>query len=420
MVLVLKTPQPGWPTHQIWYQLRPDQFQILAAWQFPSLGKILLAHYTKYVFSSLWPTLQISQYLPQCASKPIPEPHNQLPGAQKKLFQVIKALTFTNNSCKTWRDNPAPTEPGMLSILSSIIRCFVKATETHHRHQQEEAPHQSAPWWNLLSIRPQLLIPNWSSHCLQENHLSKVHREGCTCRTGTWSRCPPGPLTHKVQIIRTRSLQDDYWHEKVLSWLHQAERETFCCFRGRRPNILKTIQPPFCYWQADIFGPILAHQNVVQLKRWVHLEILHNYSSQSITRGFRRTFSLRGTPCIISRLDIVKAGKDLINTEMRVISSLYIKFESIEFRVNLPKHQAWDGAVERNIGSINKLNNQPLILGALFRITLQPCTSGVPGIQNFIDLLDRSSKKGVMVDKFKINIKFILIWHDWSNIICAP
>jgi len=141
----------------------------------------------------------------------------------------------------------------------------------------------------------------------------------------------------------------------------------------------------------------------------VHLEILHNYSSQSITRGFRRTFSLRGTPCIISRLDIVKAGKDLINTEMRVISSLYIKFESIEFRVNLPKHQAWDGAVERNIGSINKLNNQPLILGALFRITLQPCTSGVPGIQNFIDLLDRSSKKGVMVDKFKVNIKFILI-----------
>ena len=105
----------------------------LAAWQFPSLGKILLAHYTKYVFSSLWHTFQISQYLPHCAGKPIPGPHNQLLGAQKKLFQKIKALTFINNSCKTWRANPAPTETWnavKTSILSSIIRCYVKATET--------------------------------------------------------------------------------------------------------------------------------------------------------------------------------------------------------------------------------------------------------------------------------------------------
>ena len=130
--------------------------------------------------------------------------------------------------------------------------------------------------------------------------------------------------------------------------------------------------------------------------RSVHLEILHHYSSQSITRGFRRIFALRGTPQIIwidSRLNIVKAGKDLINTEMKVIASLNIKFESIEFRVTLPKHHAGTGALERIIGSIkntvsksissphqlkmdeeellswihlviNKINNCPLILGA--------------------------------------------------------
>ena len=136
----------------------------------------------------------------------------------------------------------------------------------------------------------------------------------------------------------------------------------------------------------------------------VHLEILHNYRAQSITRGFNRAFALRGTPHIIwidAGLNIVKAGKDLVNTEMKVISNLNLKFTSIEFRVTLPKHHAGIGAVERIIGSImntviksltgphqlimddeelltwthgviEKLNNRPLILGAPLGITLTP------------------------------------------------
>ena len=124
----------------------------------------------------------------------------------------------------------------------------------------------------------------------------------------------------------------------------------------------------------------------------------------SITRGFRRTFALRGTPQIIwidSRLNIVKAGKDLINTEMKVILSLNLKFTPIKFRVTLPKHHTGIGAVERIIGSIkntvsksisgphqikmddeklltwlhlviNKINNRPLILEVPLGITLPP------------------------------------------------
>ena len=81
---------------------------------------------------------------------------------------------------------------------------------------------------------------------------------------------------------------------------------------------------------------------------------------------------------------------------MKVISSLNLKFESIKFRVTLPKHHAGIGAVERRntvrksvsgpqqlamddkellIWShmvINKLNNRPLILGAPLGITLTP------------------------------------------------
>lgn len=81
----------------------------------------------------------------------------------------------------------------------------------------------------------------------------------------------------------------------------------------------------------------------------MHLEILQNYSSQSITRGYRRTVALRVTPRIIwidSGFNIVKPGKNLINTVLKVISSLNIKFKSIEFRVTLPKHHAGIGAVE--------------------------------------------------------------------------
>ena len=86
---------------------------------------------------------------------------------------------------------------------------------------------------------------------------------------------------------------------------------------------------------------------------------------------------------------------------MKVISNLYLKFTSIEFRVTLPKHHASIGGVERTIGSIKntvsksldgphqlimvdkelltwthgvieKLNNQPLILRALLGIPLTP------------------------------------------------
>ena len=51
---------------------------------------------------------------------------------------------------------------------------------------------------------------------------------------------------------------------------------------------------------------------------------------------------------IDSGLNIVKAGKDLINTKIKVILDLNIKFESIEFRVTLPKHHTGIGAVEES------------------------------------------------------------------------
>ena len=195
----------------------------------------------------------------------------------------------------------------------------------------------------------------------------------------------------------------------------RLNRKPFSTFEDDMPDLVRTIQPPFSYCQADIFGPVLAYTNGNPMKRWVlvnlcltsravHLELLHSYSAVSITRGFRRTFALRGIPRIIwidAGLNIVKAGKDLSQTEVKVISDLNIKFASIEFRATLPKHHEGIGAVERVIGIIKntaskavigpnqlkmddeelhtymnmvteKVNDRPLILGAPQGITITP------------------------------------------------
>ena len=75
--------------------------------------------------------------------------------------------------------------------------------------------------------------------------------------------------------------------------------------------------------------------------RAVHLELLHSYNAKSISRGFRRTFALRGIPRIIwidAGLNITRSGKDIKQSEQKIISALDLKFSAIEFRVTLPKH----------------------------------------------------------------------------------
>ena len=120
----------------------------------------------------------------------------------------------------------------------------------------------------------------------------------------------------------------------------KLNKTSFSAVEGDMPDILKSIHLPFSYCQADLFGPIFAHNNQNPTKRWVlvilclsscavHLEILHNYSALSISSGFRRTFTLQGTPRVIwidTRLNIVKSGKDLMQSEVKVVSELNLKF----------------------------------------------------------------------------------------------
>ena len=287
----------------------------------------------------------------------------------QSLSKVIKALTFIHKSCRTWRANPNPVTTWntvKTSISSSVIRCFARATEII-----------------IATNKMKHLVVQSLEGVYYASDLSSRSRIGVSliCRKTILDKCivnnAHAELGHGRDVLQVLShIQTKFFIpgvQKMITNLKKScpgciklNKKPFSAFEAEVPDVLKTIQPPFSYFQADIFGPILAHQDGRQLKRWVldvlclssrrvHLEILHNYSAQSITRGFRRTFALRGTPQIIwidAGLNIVKAGKDLINTEMKVISSLNLKFESIEFRVTLPKHHAGIGVVERIIGSI--------------------------------------------------------------------
>ena len=43
----------------------------------------------------------------------------------------------------------------------------------------------------------------------------------------------------------------------------------FAAFEADVHDVLKSIQPPFSYCQADIFGPVLAHKDGTKTKRWI-------------------------------------------------------------------------------------------------------------------------------------------------------
>ena len=148
-------------------------------------------------------------------------------------------------------------------------------------------------------------------------------------------------------------------------------------------DILKSIQLPFSYCQADLFSPIFAYNSSNPSKHWVlvvhcvswHGVHLDSYSAQSISRGFQRTFALQGIPRVIwidAGLNKVKSGKDLMQSEVKVVSELNLKFSEIKFKVTLPKHHEGIGAVECVIGVIKNIVSKS-IAGP------EPCQDGQGG-----------------------------------------
>ena len=338
----------------------------------------------------------------------------------QSLSKVLRASTLLHKVCRTWRAKTQPNPQSTWSkikdsILSSVVQCFVRSTEviinSNKMKQLVIQKVEGVYYVSDRSFRSRIGVPLICKLTILAKCI--VNDAHSTLGHGRDILQVISHIQAKFYIPSVRRLVTDL--KKSCPGCIKLNNKPFSAFEADVPNVLKSVQPPFTYCQADIFGPIFAHQDGQQLKRWVlvvlclssrgvQLEILHKYSAQSISRGFRRTFALRGTPRIIwidAGLNIVKAGKDLIDTEMKVVAGFNLKFETIEFRVTLPKHHQGIGAVERIIGSIKntvsksvsgpqhlimddeelltwshmvieKLNKRPLILGTPLGITLTP------------------------------------------------
>ena len=68
----------------------------------------------------------------------------------------------------------------------------------------------------------------------------------------------------------------------------KLNKKSYTAFEANVPDVLKTTQPLFSFCQVDIFGPILAHQGSLKLKRWV-IVVLCLSSNASIWRSFTTT-----------------------------------------------------------------------------------------------------------------------------------
>ena len=282
---------------------------------------------------------------------------------------MVNGLSIILKACRNYKQNPNPSQTWSStrsSISSTIISCFKSDSELFIAKNKLKhlviTPQDSVYYVSDRSFQSRIGVPlicrkTILARCIvQDAHVTLGH-----------GRDVLQVLSHilaEFYITGVRKLVTNL--KKSCPACLKLVKKSFTALEADVPNIPKTIQPLFTYGQADIFGPILAFSGEIQHKRWVlvvfclssravYLELFHSYSATSISRGFRRTFALRGAPRIIwidAGLNITRSGKDLVQEEMKVIYALNLKFAAIEFKVTLPKHHAGIGAVERIIGSI--------------------------------------------------------------------
>ena len=211
--------------------------------------------------------------------------HNQ------SLSKVIKALTLINKSCRTWRQNPQPTAPWN-SIKNSILSHLSSASASETIATNKLKHSSFNPWKASFTSQITISDPNLEFHW--------------SARRASWQSALL-LCQHILQVLSYKQVK--FLIPGVFKMIADVKKscpssiklckKSFPDFNADVPNILHTVHPLFLF-----FSPILASQDNVQLKRWIlvvlcELSIWKSYSSQSITRGFRRTFAWRGTPDII-------------------------------------------------------------------------------------------------------------------------
>ena len=308
------------------------------------------------------------------------------------------------------------------------------------------------------SFRARIGVPLVSStSILAKCIIRDLHRE--TGHARDWLRAA-SILQHKFYLPGAKKLIEKF--KQNCLGCKKIKPTQFQACESDVPDNLKKTQAPFTFIMADLFGPEKVFNKQIHglesfpEKRWIlvtmclssraiHLEVLHSYSASSISMAFIRTFGIRGYPKIVwtdSGINILKAGKDMTESETSVVPELNLKFSSIEFRYALPKHHEGIGAVERVIGFIkntvqkslstpsmiemddenfktwisgviNKTNNRPLIMGLPAGITLTP-NSIIHGFNDeFTESGDIDTPVGVQLQRWRCAL--LMFGSLWSE-----
>ena len=188
------------------------------------------------------------------------------------LFKVTKALVLIHKACRTWRADPTPDKTWSSiknSISASVLQCFVRESEIiiatnkmkHLVIQLIDGIYYVSDRSFRFSIRVPLVC---KKTILAKCIVKDAHTE---LRHGRDFLQVLSHIQSKFFIPGVRKMVTDM--RKSCLGCIKINKKPFAAFKADVPNVLKSVQPPFCYCQADIFGPVLAHQGEVQLKRWI-------------------------------------------------------------------------------------------------------------------------------------------------------
>ena len=184
----------------------------------------------------------------------------------QSLNKVVRAITLLHKVCRAWRarknPNPAFTWSKIKdSISSSIIKCFIRTTESI-----------------IASNKMKHLVVQNVEGVYYVSDRSFRSRVGVPliCKTTILAKCivndAHSDLGHGRDVLHTIShIQTSFFIPGVRKMITDLKKscpgciklsnKPFSAFKADVPDVLKTIQPPFTYCQADIFGPIFAHQD---------------------------------------------------------------------------------------------------------------------------------------------------------------
>ena len=168
--------------------------------------------------------------------------HNQ------SFSNVTKALVIIHKACRTWRANPTPTETWSsvkTSISTFVLKCFVTDSEIVLGNNRLKhlviLPMDRIYSVSDRSFRSRIVVPLVCKKTILAKCIVKDAKQGQDVLQ---------VLSHiqsKFFIPGVRKIITDM--KKFCPGFIKLNKKPFAAFEADIPNVLKSVQHPFCYCQ---------------------------------------------------------------------------------------------------------------------------------------------------------------------------